>query len=93
MLLGAALAIVGLVGLVVTCGGCTRQQPSPMPAASVQAIYQALVQAGCLAPDDSGLGAVQLGVASDAAPGWFTCLLDGGTVASCGVPCGDSANP
>jgi hypothetical protein len=93
-LLGAGLALVGLMGLVVVCCGCTRTAPTPMPTASAEAIYTALVQAGCLAPDDSGVGAVQLGAASNAAPPWFTCLIDGGTIASCGVPCGDSAgNP
>lgn len=77
-LLVAVLAVLALAG----CDSCT-----PAAAPSDQSVYNALVEAGCLAPDPEG--GVQA-VALDRQIGdhaWLNCLYDGGTVKSCNVPC------
>lgn len=72
---------VAIVALVVV--GCSK----PAPPASAPSVYNELVEAGCIAPDDASYAAVQEGLQSDAQPPWFACLADGGTVAGCSVPC------
>jgi hypothetical protein len=61
--------------------------PTTMPTS--QTVYFELIDAGCLAPGDSSLIGVELGVLSDAQPPWFSCLLDSGTIQGCSVPCGN----
>lgn len=57
-------------------------------AATPTSIYLELVEAGCLQATDGGPAAVAQAeeIGADL---WVSCLADGGTVASCHVPCGD----
>jgi hypothetical protein len=78
-----------IVALVIVAAAC---KTTPPPSSPYVGVYQELVDAGCLAPGDASLtgveAAYQQAVASpDAAPGWFTCLVDGGRPLACGVPC------
>lgn len=68
-------------------GACACSRPSQTPPGA-SGIYFELVEAGCMAPSDSGVASVAEGLASDAAPSWFSCLAEGGTVSGCAVPCG-----
>jgi hypothetical protein len=65
--------------------------PSTAPAQSPTAasIYSALVEAGCLGADDGGAAAIAQEHALPDQPAWLSCLFaaDGGTIASCAVPC------
>ncbi len=82
--LAAAAAICsGLLGGLL-CGCPTTPTPTTQPPA---VIYGELVDAGCLQATDSGLEAIQQAIATPGAPAWFSCLANGGTVASCHVPC------
>jgi len=50
-------------------------------------IYNELVEAGCMAPNDpTGPSALAQSLAAGDFP-WLPCLFDGGTVTSCNVPC------
>jgi hypothetical protein len=71
--------------LFILLASCTPQLSSP----NSQFVYNELVDSGCLSSGDASFVAVQAGTQSDAQPPWFSCLFDGGTIASCGVPCGD----
>jgi hypothetical protein len=66
--------------------------PSPPASPTASTVYGELVDAGCLAATDSGLAAVQAEHDTDAAPPWFDCLWDGGSVTACDVPC-TTSNP
>ena len=79
---GSIAGCLLLGGVLVAC----TKTPPTTPTTPVS-IYGALVDAGCLAADDSGLAAVQAESQIDAAPSWFGCLLEGGTVTGCNVPC------
>lgn len=70
-----------LLLVLAGCSGCPSSTP---PAASAQAIYGGLVEAGCMADTDGGLAAIQSELAAQPQPPWFSCLADGGSVASCG---------
>ena len=51
-------------------------------------VYNALVTAKCIDPnDDGGIQAVAAEHAMADQPAWMACLYAGGSVASCGVPC------
>jgi hypothetical protein len=77
VVVGSMFAIAGVIG-----AGCkSTSQTTP------QSIYSELVDGNCLQKDDSGLPSVQAAFTSDAAPPWFLCLKDGGTIGACGVPC------
>lgn len=71
-------------------GACKTNTPPPAPS-QAQVVFQKMVDAGCVADSDSGVSDVLLEEANDAAPAWFTCLWNGGTVASCNVPCSSSS--
>lgn len=66
--------------------GCSKQPPATTPA---QRAFDLFVEAGCTAADDSGAGAQAFleESMSDAAPPFFACLLEGGTITSCNVNC------
>lgn len=72
--------------LVAGCSGCPNQTP---PAPTDTSVYQTLVTAGCMKADDAGDGvtAVAQEHALPTPPAWLSCLYQGGTVQSCGVPC------
>ena len=71
----------------ILLAACRPTAPPVPQRVDAAVVYQALVEAGCLAPDDGGLAAVVEESQSDAEPSWLACLFDGGTVQSCGVPC------
>jgi hypothetical protein len=77
---------VRLAALALAAVACTTTPPQPAHSGAAYA-YGALVDGGCMAASDSGLASVTAELASDAAPAWATCLGNGGTVVSCGVPC------
>jgi hypothetical protein len=62
-------------------------KPSPATGPTATSVYNELVAAGCLAPDDGGAAAVAEEHAAAPQEPWMACLWDGGTVAACGVPC------
>jgi len=66
--------------------GCNLVPTTP----NSQVVYNELIEAGCLASSDASLLGVQQGVLSDAQPPWFSCLVDGGSINGCNVPCGDN---
>ena len=74
---------VTLLSLVIL-GGCWSCATTPTPIA--QSVYQSLLDAGCLAPSDGGVAAIEAEHATghDA---WMNCMYDGGTVDACAVPC------
>ena len=63
------------------------------PASTVDAstVYNELVTAGCLAPDDAGPSTIAQEHALPDQEPWMACLWDGGTVASCNVPCSSTS--
>lgn len=73
-----------LLGFLLACS-----KPSP-PAVTVtnESVYAALVEAGCLAPEDGGVDYVAQEHTLPDQPAWLACLYDGGSVPGCGVPCG-----
>lgn len=75
-----AASVSVAVAMLFAAARCSR--PPASPSVDVQG---KLVEADCMAPDDSG--AVQQALASDAAPAWLTCLAAGGTIGGCGAPC------
>jgi hypothetical protein len=87
----AVRLLIGLAAaaLLGACGAC--QKPAPAPPAPTQEtptqIYDELVEAGCLAPDEGGPQAVLQESQSDVAPAWLACLFGGGTIRGCGAPC------
>jgi hypothetical protein len=74
-----------LTALVV--GGCTTTPPPTTTTPSGTSVYNALVDAGCLAPDEGGAALITQELATDSGFPWLGCLVDGGTVAGCNVPC------
>ena len=86
------------------CGSCAPSPPSPVsPPAPTPApttppppvtpisvtVYNELVEAGCMDPDDGGPLAITEQWASDVHDPWLACLYDGGTVQACQA-CGPS---
>lgn len=67
-------------------GGCACSRPASGPP-SAAAISAELVEAGCLPASATDPATVAAGLASDAQPGWFSCLAAGGTIVGCAVPC------
>ncbi len=77
--------------LVLVGVGC---KPAPSPTnPTPTSVYLDLVEAGCLAPDDAGPSSIaeEEALGADAGFPWLDCLFDGGTVASCNVPCDASS--
>jgi hypothetical protein len=66
-----------------------KPAPAPAPVASVssEAVYNALVDAGCMAPAGDGPDAVAEEGAKASPPGWLTCMFNGGSVGDCETPC------
>ncbi len=80
----AFLGILTLVAAGLMAAACAKPVPiSP----TARTVYSELVDAGCLAATDAGLSSVQEEFNSDAAPPWFGCLWDGGSIATCNTPC------
>lgn len=75
-----------LVLAVFGVGAACQNPPSPAPTPA-QAVYGEMVEAGCLAPSDSGAYWVAQEIAMSNPPAWVTCLADGGRILACGVPC------
>lgn len=77
-----------ILSIAVALAGCTCQPTSsPTTPLSDQAVYNELVEAGCMAADrDGGLAAVAAEHASPN-PAYLNCLYNGGTIAGCAVPC------
>lgn len=87
------------VAALTLAAACSHTSPLPPPTLSdaepppatlpPATVYDELVEAGCLSPDDSGEGL--LGVVedehSDAEETWLVCLFAGGTTNACGAPC------
>ena len=59
---------------------------SSVDATTAQVIYEALVEAGCMAADDGGALAIAQEQTLDADP-WLQCLFNNGSIGSCNVPC------
>lgn len=85
---GVALDVAIWCGAAVMWTSVAVHCTKAPPVSPDQRVYGALVEAGCLAPDnDAGVSAIiaEHAMGTDA---WLQCLYtDGGTVASCGVPC------
>jgi hypothetical protein len=79
----ASAALVLLVG----CKVIVPTSPSD------QSIYQSLVDAGCMAATDAGPSDIAAERALPAPPAWLNCLVNGGTVAGCAVPCTSGVSP
>ncbi len=52
-------------------------------------IWNALLEAGCVAPDDGGPMTIAQEEALDA-DAWLACMAAGGSVQACGAPCSDA---
>ncbi len=74
------------LGLVLLAA-CCKSSPSGAPLTAEQVTGE-LVDAGCLAPGSSDAIAAELAGGKDTAlMVSLQCLVEGGTVAGCGVPC------
>lgn len=62
-------------------------QPPPQPK-TAQQVWLDLVNAGCVMDDDAGVFALEHDSNRPDEPVWMKCMFAGGTVKSCGVPCG-----
>jgi hypothetical protein len=81
--------VASVAALLVAAGGigaACQNPPAPSPTPA-QSVYGELVDAGCLAPSDSGAYWVAQEIAMQNPPSWVTCLADGGRILACGVPC------
>lgn len=76
-----------LLVFALAVGGCTScAHASTGPTAA--SVYDALVTSGCMTPSPDGPQAIADSHALAAEPPWLACMFgDGGTVASCAVPC------
>lgn len=81
------------VGASAVMINCPSPQPAPtgvdasVPNVQDQAVYAELVEAGCLATASDGPQSVA-GEHALGTSAWLNCLyVDGGTIASCAVPC------
>ena len=85
--MGLAGALAVLLGLA-----CKPTPPTPAPLPTPAVIFSELVDAGCIADDDSGAEAIAEEHALEGGGfDWLNCLYDGGSVASCSVPCDAAA--
>ena len=81
--------------LLAGCNGCNTPSPQPSPPVGPpppgvpndNTVYAELTLAQCLAQTDGGVTAVANMHKSDREPPWLACMYNGGTVASCNVPC------
>jgi hypothetical protein len=79
----------GSVLVLILFGAC-KPSPAPAPApyaATSEAVYDSLVDAGCLAPSTDGVDAVAIEGAMVNPPAWVSCMFAGGRVGDCEVPC------
>ena len=76
------------VTILLSLAGCGSCQPS-QPATSLtdQQIATELVEAGCLANDDTAVPAVHAERALNPPAAWMDCIASGGSVTGCQVPC------
>lgn len=85
------LVALGSVVSAVLAGTCNNNPaPSPPAAASAlspAAVYTELVEGGCYAPSDAGIAVVTMESQLTPPPSWYGCLVEGGTIAACAVPC------
>jgi hypothetical protein len=82
-----ALLVAELLALSVACNPLTpNPPPAPLPL-SPTAVYTELVEGGCYAPSDAGVAVVTQESQLSPPPAWYGCLVEGGTIAACGVPC------
>jgi hypothetical protein len=87
---------IGILAGLTACGACTKTSPAPLPPGGppfsdpTGMVYNELVEAGCLQPDDAsdGYAAIYEESVSDQEPRWLSCLYNGLSIAQCGVPCG-----
>jgi len=86
--------VIVVASVVFGLAACSSCQPTPQPAPPAPpdpravTIYNELVEAGCLAPDDGGAATVAAEHAlGDAQESWLVCLYNGGTIQGCKVPC------
>lgn len=87
---------------LVACTPTPSPAPPPPPVVDAgtedagpdpnQLVFDELNDAGCIEADGEadGIQAVSVLHASADQPDWLDCLFDAGTIASCGVPCGDA---
>lgn len=77
--------------LIAALSTACPPKPAPPPPSSgptAESVYEALVAANCLAPDDGGAAAVDQEHALPTQEVWLACMyVEGGTVTSCAVPC------
>lgn len=74
-----------LLVLLGACNGCQQTPVATSP--SDQAIATQLIEAGCLANDDTAVPAVHAERALNPPVAWMNCLSSSGSVAGCQVPC------
>jgi hypothetical protein len=79
-----AVKVLLSLALPLALAACTKQ-PSPAPESPAQIAFDRFFEAGCTAPDDAGASDFLTQV-EGGAPG-FLCILEGGTVAGCGINC------
>lgn len=73
--------------LVVLLALVACKSPAPPPSSATR-VWNELLEAGCVAPDDAGPRAIADEYAlKDDADAWLACMWDGGTVAACRAPC------
>jgi len=77
--------LLPLLVLLGACNGCQSTPAATSP--SDQQIATELIEAGCLANDDTAVPAVHAERALNPPASWMNCLGGGGTVAGCQVPC------
>lgn len=79
-----ALLLAAAIASVAAC-----KSPGPVaPPPEAERVWTALVEAGCVAPDDKGPRAIaDEYVLKDDADAWLACMWAGGSTASCRAPC------
>lgn len=80
------MRLLVLAAMAMAAGCKPAPSPGPPQPPTADTVYEALVDAGCLAPTADGVDAVaeEHALGGDA---WLDCLYDGGTVRACAVPC------
>jgi hypothetical protein len=85
-----ALALAALLALSSAAACKTPAAPPGPGSTTAAAVASELVEAGCILPSATLAGSVMTEAQGDAAPSWVLCMLEGGSVAACGTPCGDA---
>ena len=79
----------------VVLAGCNACQPTPappppgppVPTIMAVTVYNEMVAAKCMDPDDGGAAAMQEAHLADYQEPWMACMFNGGTVVGCRAPC------